>query len=124
MTTAWRERTLRAPQYQPDLDLVVSAPDDSLAGFCVGWYEPSRGVAQIEPIGVHPRYHRHGLGRLLLLEMLQRFKAHGAASAIVETNFERTPARRAYEAVGFQQAHIIHRTEKWVNQPASPQSPE
>jgi ribosomal protein S18 acetylase RimI-like enzyme len=117
MTTEWRARTLRTPSYLPDLDLVVSAPDGSLAGFCIGWYEPERGVAQIEPLGVHPRYHQLGLGRILLLEMLRRFKALGASSAIVETNLERTPARRAYESVGFQQTHIIYRKEKWVNQP-------
>jgi hypothetical protein len=35
MTSEWRARTIRMPQYRPELDLVVSAPDGSLAGFCV-----------------------------------------------------------------------------------------
>lgn len=118
MTPEWRARTLRMPQYLPALDLVVCAPDGSLAGFCVGWYEPSRGVAQIEPIGVHPRFQRLGLGRVLLLEMLHRFKAHGARGAIIQTNLDRTPARRAYEAAGFAQMHTIRRKEKWVHQQA------
>lgn len=115
MTPEWRLRTLRTPQYCPELDLVISAPDGSLAGFCVGWFEPSRRVAQIEPIGVHPRFHQHGLGRVLLLEMLRRFKEHGARSAIIETNVHRTPARRAYESVSFQQVHTIRCKGKWVN---------
>ena len=115
MTPEWRSRTLRTPQYRPELDLVISAPDGSLAGFCVGWFEPSRSVAQIEPVGVHPRFHQHGLGRVLLLEMLHRFKEHGASSAIIETNVDRTPARRAYESVGFQQVYIIRCKGKWVN---------
>ncbi len=114
MTTAWRERSVRSPLYLSDLDLVISAPDGSLAGFCVGWYAPSRRVAQIEPCGVHPRFVRLGLGRLLLLEMLRRFQAHGAERAIVETNLERSPARLAYESVGFRQEHIVHRIEKWA----------
>lgn len=117
MTTEWRARVLRAPQYLPDLDLVISAPDESLAAFCVGWYEPSRRVAQIEPLGVHPRFQRLGLARVLLLEMLHRFQAHGAERALVETNLERTPARRTYDAVGFQQAHTINAVEKWATQP-------
>lgn len=115
MTPEWRARTIRVPQYRPELDLVICAPDGSLAGFCVGWLEPSRSLAQIEPIGVHPRFHQHGLGRVLLLEMLHRFKEHGASSAIVETNLDRAPARRAYETVGFQQTHTICRKGKWLN---------
>jgi mycothiol synthase len=117
MTNEWRARTLRTPQYLPDLDLVISAPDGSLAAFCVGWYEPSRRVAQIEPLGVHPHFQRLGLARILLLEMLHRFQAHGAERALVETDLARTPARKAYELVGFQRAHIIRSVEKWVNQP-------
>ncbi|HLJ80427.1 MAG TPA: GNAT family N-acetyltransferase, partial [Ktedonobacterales bacterium] len=114
MTSEWRARTLRMPQYRPDLDLVISVSDGSLAGFCMGWLDASRRVAQVEPIGVHPRFQQLGLARVLLLEMLRRFKEHGADTAIVETDLERTPARRAYESVGFQQVHTIRRKEKWA----------
>ncbi|BCL81427.1 N-acetyltransferase [Ktedonobacteria bacterium brp13] len=117
MTPEWRARTIHTPPYRPELDLVVTAPDGSLAGFCVGWFVPERRIAQIEPLGVHPRFHQSGIGRILLLEILRRFKEHGATSAIVETNVERTPARRAYESVGFQQVHTIRGKGKWLNQP-------
>lgn len=117
MTPEWRVRTLRAPLYRPELDLVVIAPDGSLAGFCVGWFAPRRRMVQIEPLGVHPRFHHLGLARALLLTMLHRFKEHGASRAIVETEIERTPARAVYESVGFQQAHIIRGKGKWVNKP-------
>ena len=118
MTPEWRARTIHTPQYRPELDLVISAPDGSLVAFCVGWYDLARRVAQIEPMGVHPRFHQLGLGRALLLEMLHRFKECGATNAIVETDVERTAARRAYESLGFQQKHIIRCKGKWVNQPA------
>lgn len=118
MTPEWRRRTLHTPQYLPELDLVIAASDGSLAGFCVGWYDPSRRVAQIEPIGVHPRFHQRGLARVLLLEMLHRFKQHGAERALVETNLDRSAARHAYEAMGFRETHSIRRKEKWVNQPS------
>jgi mycothiol synthase len=114
MTAEWRERIICTPLYQPDLDLVAVAPDGTLAGFCVGWYEPTRGVAQLEPVGVHPRYRRHGLSRALITHMLYRFKAHGANVAIVETELDRTAARAAYDAVGFEQTHTIWRQEAWA----------
>jgi ribosomal protein S18 acetylase RimI-like enzyme len=117
MTADWRARTLRMPQYRPDLDLVVVAPDGALAGFCVGWLEPARRVAQVEPIGVHPRFQQVGLGRALLLEMLRRFKACGADSALVETDVERTPARRAYESAGFRQEHVVRWKRKALDPP-------
>lgn len=117
MTPEWRARTLHMPTYRSELDLVICAPDSSLAGFCVGWFDPSRGIAQIEPLGVHPRFHQLGLGRILLLEILRRFKEHGANSAIVETDGDRTAARHAYESVGFQQIHTIRYKGKWLKQP-------
>ena len=115
MTPEWRARTLLMPQYRPDLDLVINAPDGTLAGFCVGWFDPLRRAAQVEPIGVHPRFHQLGLARILLLEMLQRFSEHGAEKALVETNLDRFAARHAYESVGFRQTHLIQRKAKWVN---------
>lgn len=111
MTADWRERTLRAPLYRPDLDLVIQAADGALAAFCVGWYEPARGVAQIEPAGVHPRYQRLGLARALLLEMLRRFALAGATLATVETNRGRAPARQAYTSAGFTETGVVRRVE-------------
>lgn len=115
MTPEWRARTLAAPLYRPDLDLVVSAPDGTLAAFCVGWYEPARRIAQFEPVGAHPNYQRLGLARALLIEMLHRFKAAGATTAIVETDLDRTPARATYESVGLRQTHTIRRNEQMAD---------
>ena len=42
ITPEWRARTLHMPTYRPELDLVVSTPNGELAGFYVGWFEPSR----------------------------------------------------------------------------------
>jgi len=116
MTARWRERTLCAPLYDPGLDLVVTAPDGTIAGFCVGWHHPARGVAQIEPLGVRPDFRRRGLARALLVEMLHGFRTRGASVAAVETetNLGREPARAAYAAVGFTQAHLISRWEAWA----------
>ncbi len=112
MTTEWRMRTIRGPQYRSELDLVVTAPGGELAAFCVGWFAPTHQSAQIEPLGVHPRFQETGLGRTLLLEMLHRCKALGATRVLVETNLERSAARSVYGSVGFQHVHTIRHTKK------------
>lgn len=119
MTTDWRLRTLHMPQYVPELDIVAIAPDGSLAGFCVGWLNAEHHTGQVEPLGVHPRFHHMGLGRALLHESLRRFKAHGADSVLVETENDRNVARNAYESVGFQPIHTILRKGLWVTETGS-----
>jgi len=115
MTAPWRARTLRMPQYRPELDLVAAAPDGRLAGFCVGWSVPERHVAQIEPLGVDPAFQGQGVGRALLLEMFHRFRAHGAEHALVETEASRSSARHAYEAVGFRPFYRTLRKGQWLS---------
>ena len=114
MTSEWRQRTLLTPTYRSELDIVVVAPDNTLAGFCVGWLDLYRSIGQIEPIGVHPNFQGMGLGRVLLYEILRRFQAYGAKEVRVEPNNGRTPAQQAYESVGFQIAHKIVRQGKYV----------
>ena len=109
MTAPWRLRTLAAPRYQPDLDLVAVAPDGTLAGFCVCWLAGDGTSGQIEPAGVHPDYQRLGLARALQREAFRRLRAHGAAEALVEPWAGDTPATRAYADAGFRPAHTVIR---------------
>lgn len=113
MTAAWRGRTLNHPRYLSDLDLVAVTPGGELEGFCVGWLDVGRRLAQIEPVGVDPSHQGRGLGRALLLEMLRRFKASGADYALVEPESTRLPAIGAYEAVGFRPIHRALRKGRW-----------
>lgn len=114
MTSAWRRRALGMPTYRLDLDLVAVAPDGGLAGFCVGWLDSARRVGQVEPIGTHPAHQRRGLGRALLDEMFRRFAAHGAVTAIVETENVRSPAQGLYASAGFQPTHRVLRKGTYV----------
>jgi len=104
MTTAWRARTLRRPEYVPGLDLVAVAPGGRLAGFCVGWLDRAAAAAsgQIEPLGVHADYQKLGLGRALLSEGVRRLHAHGAEQVFVQTDDDREAAFHLYTAAGFQ----------------------
>jgi mycothiol synthase len=104
MTSKWRLRSIKHPDYKPELDVVVVAPDGRLVAFCIGWMCPTphggfRG--QIEPLGCHADFRSYALGRVALCETLRRLLQHGAESIFVETDNYRDTAFRLYESVGF-----------------------
>jgi len=104
MTVEWRKRTLIHPDYIPELDIVVVAPDGRLAAFCIGWLDKSPGgenIGQIEPLGCHSDFRRYALGRVALCEILRRLQQLGAGQIFVETDSYRNTAFRLYESVGF-----------------------
>lgn len=105
MTVDWRRRTLQHPAYRPELNLVVEAPNGELAAFCICWFTAQgfdgQPAGQIEPLGVAEQYHRHGLGRAILLEGIHRLKQAGAQQIYVETDNYRDAAMALYEGVGF-----------------------
>ena len=110
MTVEWRTCILRRPEYQPDLDLVVVAPDGRLAAFCVGWLDAGLEKVpsgQIEPLGVHEDYRGLGLGRAVLSEALQRLFLSGADGVYVETDRHRNAALGLYEEAGFRPVHEV-----------------
>ena len=105
MTIEWRRRVLVQPAYTPELDLVLAAPDGSLAGFCVCWLDGAHG--QIEPMGIRADMRGKGLGKMLLTEGLRRLAASGATHAFVETDNFRDAAFALYESVGFRVQHQV-----------------
>jgi len=104
MTVEWRLRTLSHPDYVPDLDLVVAAPDGRLAAFCIGWLNrrpASKPSGQIEPLGCHKDFRKYALGRVALSECLRRLQACGMQKIHVETDNYRNTAIALYRSVGF-----------------------
>lgn len=94
-------RSLRAaPDYRPDLDLVITAPEGSLAAFALLWHDTLNRIGIFEPVGTHPAHQRRGLGKALMAEGFRRLKALDATTAYVGTGI-RVPANRLYQATGF-----------------------
>lgn len=90
---------MRSPVYSAERDLVAVAPDGTIACFMIWWADPS-GVAQIEPFGTHPDFHRQGVGRALLYHGLNEMRRAGMRVARVCTDDDR-PATGFYEGIGF-----------------------
>ena len=78
--------------------LAARDPDD-LAGYAVVGVTGSFGYLQ--RIAVHPRVQRQGFGRALVRESLRFIRAHGARSALLNTQPDNASAAALYEAEGF-----------------------
>jgi mycothiol synthase len=98
-------RVRSMPGYNPELDLVVSTPENEFASFCLVWF--SGGVGYFEPVGTRAAFRRQGLGRAVILEGFRRLKALGAHRAMV---FSGTKNREFYESCGFR---IVNRFKGW-----------
>jgi len=115
-STTYEEGTLRQlavmkmPHYDPQLDLMVMAPDGTPAAGCICWVDPVNRVGLFEPVGTRPQFRRQGLATALMLGGLQRLRERGMQAALVtgahpgkeEKSTEFTSSRFVYEAVGFQ----------------------
>ena len=111
MTPEWRSRVLQRPEYRPDLDLVAVTSEGALAAFCIGWFAPlgidGKPGGQIEPLGVHPDFQHHGLGRAILTEGLRRLYQYGAAHVYVQSDTSPDSPKHFYESVGFRVAQNL-----------------
>jgi ribosomal protein S18 acetylase RimI-like enzyme len=102
MTTEWRRRTLKHPDYNPELDIVVEAPNGHLVAFCICWFDKNSMAGHVEPLGSHKDFRPYALGRVALSEGLRRLQSLGAQHIFVETDNYRNTAFRLYESFDFQ----------------------
>jgi mycothiol synthase len=118
LTVQKYERLIGAPHYRFEDDLVVEAPDGSLAAFAMAWFDPVARVGEFEPVGTHPAHQRRGLGRALLAHGLRRFQAQGARLAQVYADAGEPGPMGLYPAVGFR-PFAFHR--RYEHSPARPE---
>lgn len=90
--------------YDPDLDLVVQAPDGKLVACCIAWFDPATGVAEIEPLGVVPDHRGRGLAGALCLAVAAGVADRGGREVFINTGPrpEYPAPGRAYAKVGFE----------------------
>jgi ribosomal-protein-alanine N-acetyltransferase len=80
----------------------VAEEGGHIAGYSLG-ARRRNGDALILTLDVHPDYRRRGVGKLLLDDLLARFRAAGAARAILQVAVENAPARAFYKKAGFRE---------------------
>jgi GNAT superfamily N-acetyltransferase len=69
--------------YDEMLDLVVEAPDRSLAACCILWWDPATGTGEIEPLGVAPEHRRLGLAAAMCHQAAALVEARGGGQVYV-----------------------------------------
>jgi ribosomal protein S18 acetylase RimI-like enzyme len=100
MTSAKHRAVMGAATYRPEFDLVVVAPDESFAAFCIVWFDEVNRLGVFEPVGTHSAHRRRGLGTAILTEGMRRLHALGATTAFVASLATAEPANRLYDSVG------------------------
>jgi len=88
--------------YDPE-GFLLHEVDGEVVGFC--WTKvhdaQSPALGEIYAIAVHPDHHGKGLGRTLTLAGLAHLAGRGLRHAILYVESDNRPARRMYEALGF-----------------------
>jgi len=113
MTTENRLVIMNTSEYDPSLDLVVVAPDGTIAAYCTCSAEQS-GQGYTDPLATHPNYQRMGLAKALLIQGMQLLKQRGMKSAHLGTSGDNIAMQKTAEAVGFFLEHRVIWFEKEI----------
>ncbi|HEY2888760.1 MAG TPA: GNAT family N-acetyltransferase [Candidatus Limnocylindrales bacterium] len=95
---AARQTTL----YRPALDWIIVAPDGRVAAFALGWLDPATLGLELEPVGVVPEFHRHGLGRAVCLAVIRAARALGASHGMICAHGDNPAASGLYQSLGYE----------------------
>ena len=103
----WRERQyadLATVLDEEPGNVDVAFLDDRMAGWVCTRTHPEDNMGEVYVIAVEPELQRQGVGRALLDRSIQRSRSNGMSMVMVETGDDpgHEPARRAYEADGFE----------------------
>ena len=87
----------------------VLEKSDNIIGYISFFINLDKKLGIIDNNGVLPDYRGKSLGSFMYRQVLKHFKNQGLHFAMVETDLDEPhiPARRAYEAVGFNRQHRI-----------------
>ena len=112
LTVEGYARLMALPRYRSEDDLVVEAPDGTLAAFAMAWWDPVAHVGEFEPVGTHPDHQRRGLGRALLGHGLRHYRDLGAVAVQIYSHADNAASEGLYQAVGFERRRYRRRFER------------
>lgn len=98
------------PTYREELDLVITAPDETIAAFCTIRYDEKNRLGTFEPVACHPDHKCKGLSKAIMLEGLKRARDLGANMVTIQTSDPKRnlAANRLYDSVGFRKVKDLY----------------
>lgn len=108
---AWSRGSMRAELgsrhgYYLVVDGEGQHPDAAIAGYAGLLAPAGSGQADIQTIAVAPDARRHGLGRALVVALLDEARARGAAEVFLEVRADNPNAQALYSSLGFEQIAV------------------
>jgi mycothiol synthase len=117
MTTENRLIIMNTSDYDPSLDLVVTAPDGTIAANCICSANPISKTGSTDPVLTHPSFQRLGLARALLFTGLRHLKERNMSSAHLGTSGYNLAMQQTAMSAGFRIAYKTLWFSKEVKQP-------
>ncbi|MBF0689543.1 MAG: ribosomal protein S18-alanine N-acetyltransferase [Cellulomonas sp.] len=100
--SAWSRQMLADELVGPGRTYVgAELPGGSLVGYAGIWFD-GRDV-QVMTVATDPGYQGRGIARRMLVTLLERARALGAESVLLEVRVDNAPAIHLYESLGFTQ---------------------
>ncbi|WP_230685063.1 ribosomal protein S18-alanine N-acetyltransferase [Cellulomonas sp. JZ18] len=97
---AWSGESLREEITGPGRTYVGAVlPDGRLVGYAGTWFDGYD--VQVMTVGTDAAHQGRGIGRLLLVHLLEQARGTGAESALLEVRVDNDPAIHLYESLGF-----------------------
>ena len=106
---AWSRGTMLAELRDRNGQYLVAFPPDDLGRIdaYAGLRAPLRQQqADIQTIAVVESARRHGLGRVLMLRMIELARERGATELFLEVRADNPGAQRLYESLGFEEIAV------------------
>jgi mycothiol synthase len=94
--------------YNKDLDLVAVNRHGDFAAFCTVRIDPVSRMAELEPVGTHPKYRKLGLAKSVICEGLRRVQKYHPSSMCILGAAASEAANRLYESAGFTESTEVH----------------
>lgn len=111
MTDAKHRAVMASPTYRPELDLIIEAPDGSVAAYCIVWLDEANKHGVFEPVGCQSAHRQRGLAKVVTYEGMRSVRTMGVASASVLSDPSEVAANRLCASVRFPN---LDRNRYWV----------
>lgn len=98
---AFRQPLTAAALARPGICVFLTRDQAGRALACAALVDLSDGAAELKRMIVDPEHAGQGIGRALLLAMLQAARERGIPAVLLKVGIRNGEARRLYESVGF-----------------------